>query len=679
MRKCITLLLIPLFFMASGEAKPTGMKKQMITKETRKEAISKLTDKFGEEEAFRIKRGVKQAASLWRNTEGSQEDFITFCTENFTPEGEKLDSMFDKISRNMEILWGKFHEMEVLLKEPLHLAGPPVTDLDMMFGSFNPGAHLTEDLYRNKIGILTALNFPYYTLKEKSEKGTDWSRKQWAYARLGDVFTSRVPADLNQEVSSILTQADAYISDYNIYMGQLLDEEGKTPFPEDLKLISHWGLRDELKSQYANDKNGPEKQEMIYKVMLRIINQSIPQNVINSKKYQWNPHSNTLHQDGEQVTYEREPDTRYKTLLKNFRVMKKEDAYYPHYENFIERKFEGDYEMTKSKIKSIFETFVSSPVIRDAGELISERLGRDLRPYDIWYDGFKARSDVSEDKLDAILNEKYPTAEAFNKDLPNILQNLGFDEERSRDMASKIVVEPARGAGHAWGAEMRSDASRLRTRVGDDGMNYKGYNIAIHEFGHNVEQTLTLRDVDYYMLNGVPNTAFSEALAFIFQKRDLQLLGMGGNNPDRKHLRALDKLWSCYEIMGVSLVDMRVWEWMYNHPEATPAELKESVTRIAKDVWNRHYADVFGVKDSPILAIYSHMIDNPLYLSAYPLGMLIDFQIEEQLDEHNFAEEVQRIFTKGRLTPEVWMQEAVGDEISVDPLIKASEKAVEKL
>ncbi|MCF8307530.1 MAG: hypothetical protein K9I68_00830 [Bacteroidales bacterium] len=63
MKKCMILLLIPLFFMASGKAKPTGIAKQMITKEARKEAINKLTYKFGEEEAFRIKRGVK-AASL---------------------------------------------------------------------------------------------------------------------------------------------------------------------------------------------------------------------------------------------------------------------------------------------------------------------------------------------------------------------------------------------------------------------------------------------------------------------------------------------------------------------------------------------------------------------------------------------------------------------------------------
>jgi len=260
-----------------------------------------------------------------------------------------------------------------------------------------------------------------------------------------------------------------------------------------------------------------------------------------------------------------------------------------------------------------------------------------------------------------------------------MLIELGFSEDKANDIASKIVVDPARGAGHAWGAEMRSDVAHLRTRISDDGADYKGYNIAVHEFGHNVEQTISLYDMDYYMLNGVPNTAFTEALAFIFQKRDLALLGMNETNPDKAHLRALDNLWSSYEIMGVSLVDMRVWKWMYNNPEATPKELKQAVIRIVKDVWNSYFADIFGHTDEPVLAIYSHMIDNPLYLSAYPLGLLIDFQLEEQLEENDFAEEVQRIYKLGRVTPQHWMQQAVGNKISIQPTLQAAEKAIKAL
>ena len=42
---------------------------------------------------------------------------------------------------------------------------------------------------------------------------------------------------------------------------------------------------------------------------------------------------------------------------------------------------------------------------------------------------------------------------------------------------------------------MKGDKARLRTRITDKGMNYKGYNIAVHEFGHNVEQTIDLYDI----------------------------------------------------------------------------------------------------------------------------------------------------------------------------------------
>jgi oligoendopeptidase F len=210
-------------------------------------------------------------------------------------------------------------------------------------------------------------------------------------------------------------------------------------------------------------------------------------------------------------------------------------------------------------------------------------------------------------------------------------------------------------------------------------MNYKGYNIAIHEFGHTVEQTITLHNVDYYMLNGVPNTAFTEAIAFLFQKRDLKLLGMEQQSNQRQHLLALSNLWSSYEIMGVSLVDMNVWKWMYDHPNATPEELKNAVTRIAKEIWNKYYAEVFGVKDSPILAIYSHMISSPLYLSNYPLGHLIHFQIEQYVEDKDLAKEITRMLEQGKITPQQWMKGAVGNKVSNKPLLNAADEAVEAM
>jgi oligoendopeptidase F len=260
--------------------------------------------------------------------------------------------------------------------------------------------------------------------------------------------------------------------------------------------------------------------------------------------------------------------------------------------------------------------------------------------------------------------------------MPNILIKLGFTKEKAEFIASKIAVEAARGSGHAWGAEMKSDKSLLRARIPKDGFNYKGYNIAIHEFGHNVEQTLTLQDVDYYMLKGVPNTAFTEAMAFLFQKRDLDLLGMKDNDPNKLYLMALDNFWSSYEIMGVAMVDMNVWRWLYANPNASAVQLKEAVISIAKEIWNKYYADVFGIKDQPILAIYSHMIDNPLYLSNYPIGHLIDLQIDKYVEGKKFGEEIQKMLVMGSVIPQEWMIKAVGAKISIEPTLQAASEAL---
>ena len=344
----------------------------------------------------------------------------------------------------------------------------------------------------------------------------------------------------------------------------------------------------------------------------------------------------------------------------------------------IKRNFEGDVEISDKDVEEMFINLITSDEIRQVAQIIKERLGRDLQPYDIWYDGFKSRSTISEDELTAKTRKLYPDAKAFEKDMPNMLQNLGFTSQDAKYLSSKIVVEGARGSGHAWGAVGRWEPSRLRTRIGDKGMDYKGYNIAVHEFGHNVEQTLSLYDVDYYMLRGVPNTAFTEALAFIFQKRDLKLLGYPQQVDDNT---TLDIFWGAYEIMGVSLVDMYAWRWLYENPDATAEQLRDAVISIAKEVWNKYYEPVLGTHDSPILAIYSHMVNSPMYLPNYPIGHIIEFQLEEHLagmSDKEFAQEIKRIFTIGTLTPHLWMEEAVGSKVSTEPLIKAVSRIINK-
>ncbi|MGB5989373.1 MAG: hypothetical protein WBG43_06520 [Marinifilaceae bacterium] len=638
-----------------------------ISKETISQTIKDLLI-INKGDVTLMKKGVNHAASLWRESDGNKAQFKEFCLKNYISDKTEKKQVFEKISKNMESLNGHFNEMNLEMNENVQLENGPLHKIDNMFGAYSASSHLQSDFYNNKIAFIIALNFPPYSLKEKTALGDKWNREEWAYARLGDVFTYRIPAKLNQDYAQAEADADNYISAYNIFMGSLLNKDGKKIFPKDMVLLSHWNLRDEIKSSYSDKKEGLEKQEMVYKVMERIITQDIPQKAINSGKYDWNPISNKLFEAGKEVRFEKEADTRYQQILNSFKALKAIDPYCPGEDTYIKRKFSGEMEISVEDCETLFDSFLSSPELKDIAKIISDRLGRTLRPYDIWYDGFKSRSSLDANMLDGMTQNLYPNAKAMEKRLPVLLEKLGWSKERSKYIADKISVDPARGSGHAAGAQMKGAKAHLRTRVPKTGMNYKGYNIAVHEFGHNVEQTISLYDMDYYMLNGVPNTSFTEALAFIFQKRDLFLLDIKNTNKKKEMLDALDIFWSTYEIMGVSMVDISVWKWLYAHPNANAAELKAEVINISKRVWNKYYAPVFGSKDEIILGIYSHMVSYPLYLSAYSFGQMIEYQVDTHLRESNFSDEVDRIYKLGRLTPQVWMKEAVGEKLSVKPM-----------
>ncbi len=638
----------------------------------------KLIAQHGKTCQARIEKGVAQVAQFWQKEDGDDAVFAKFCMENFITNPEELDLTLQRYETNLETLYG--HSLEIYrdFSKPIQLDIGRLLPVDYLFAEYDPYAHIAEDLFKTKNAFIVLLNHPIYNLEEILEKNSTWTRKDWAWARLTANFSDRVPAEISQNLTKAYVKADDYISNYNIFMHNLAADDDQKLFPENLRLISHWGLRDELKSQYANA-DGLVRQKMIQQVMERIIRQEIPQAVINSGEYQWDPFSNTLYSDQKPVEKPSEPDTRYQMLLDIFQAEKNSDPYYPTFPTKMDRKFQRDREIPEQKFESLLVTMLKDPVAKKVAKLISKRLDRDLLPFDIWYNGFEQRSGVNQSELDKLVGEKYPNVAAFQNDLTNILIKLGFDEKTAQFLKTKIVVDPSRGAGHAMGAERRADQAHLRTRIAKTGMTYKGFNIAIHELGHNVEQVFSLNLIDHYMLHGVPNTAFTEAFAFVFQSRDMLVLGKNTDNEEAEYLKALDTYWSTCEIAAVGLVDIKVWHWLYDHPDASKADLKNAVMDIAKNVWNEYYAPIFGINDVILLGIYSHMIDAGLYLPDYSLGHIIMFQIEQYLKDKNLGQEMERMCKIGSITPDAWMQQAVGSPISVDPLITATKKAVQVL
>ncbi|RJP67083.1 MAG: hypothetical protein C4539_10615 [Ignavibacteriales bacterium] len=656
-------------------------------------SVKSLKDSFGKEitdkeSLTRFQKGLEQVAGFWYEEDGNKDVFEQFVKSGFIKNEKERDEAFSRIERILEKIDGHMAETGRELRLQVDLDLGNILPVDELFAAYNPSAHITDDFFANKIAFIILLNFPASTLDEQLKYGENWSRKKWAEARLGQRFSMRLPANINLEISRAASEADQYISGYNIWMHHLVDKDGNRLFPAKLRLLSHWNLRDEIKANYGNKTNGIEKQRTIQKVMERIVTQTIPYVVIDNPAVDWNPYTNEVTKssvkdfenegkENKEISNSPEPDTRYKVLLNTYLASRMADPYSPNAPTLIDRKFNLDRQIPESRVKKILEDVVSSPLLLKVAALIEKRLGRKLEPFDIWYNGFLPRGKYSEEELNKIVTSKYPSAKAFEDDIPNILVKLGFPKDKADFLAKNIAVDPARGSGHAMGAAMKDVKARLRTRIGKGGMDYKGFNIAVHELGHNVEQTLSLNSIDHTLLQGVPNTAFTEAFAFVFQANDLMLLGLENDDKNAEALKVLNDFWATFEIAGVALLDIEVWRWMYAHPDATPAQLKEATLKMAVDLWNKYYAPVLNQKDVNLLAIYSHMIDAFLYLPDYPVGHLIAFQIEEQMKKAgNIGKEFERMAIQGNIAPDLWMKNATSNVVGAEAMLGAVEKAL---
>jgi hypothetical protein len=650
-----------------------------------------LVSKYGEDQRERARRGLRQAASLWRAEDGDRQIFERFVRTNFAGDQQTLDALFARFESALEAVYGHMLEIGRELRRQTDLDIGPIMPIDQTLAAWSPGAHVMEDLFRNKIAFVALLNFPLTTLDERLSEGETWTRRQWAEVRLAQTFGRRVPASVSQGISRAGAEGRQYIADYNIWMHHLVDPNGRRLFPARMRLLSHWNLRDQIRAEYSE--KGAEalaRQRMIAQVMERIVTQTIPAVVVDNPAVDWDPFANRVTRSDVKdydtapprtslpVSDTPEPNTRYEKLLASFRAARLADPYSPAAPTLIARRFDEDREIPEPRFRAMLESILTSPMVPRVARLIEQQLGRPLEPFDIWYAGFRPRGAYTEEQLDAITRQKYPDAAAFKADLPNILTGLGFSRERAQYLADRIEVDPARGSGHALGAARRGDFPRLRTRIAADGMDYKGYNIAVHELGHNVEQVFSLYGVDHYMLSRVPNTAFTEALAFVFQAKDLELLGLAAPDARSQALSTLGDFWGTYEIAGVAMVDMAVWRWMYENPDATPEQLRDATIRISQEVWNRYFAPVFRKKDVVLLGIYSHMIQSMLYLPDYPLGHMIAHQIREQIDRAgDLGAEFERMSVFGNTTPDLWMKNATGAPVGPEALLAATERSLQ--
>ena len=207
-----------------------------------------LVKKYGEGQRVRAQRGLLQVSEFWRADDGNAGIYEDFVSTNFAGDQATLDTMFNRFEYLLEELSGHMHEINREFRQQMDLDLGPVLPIDQTFAGYDPSAHLLDDFFANKLAFTVLLNFPLTTLDERLKVGPKWSRRQWAEVRLAQGYDKRVPAQVNLAISSAEAEAARYIDEYNIWMHHLVDDKGQRLFPPKMRLLSHWNLRDEIKT-----------------------------------------------------------------------------------------------------------------------------------------------------------------------------------------------------------------------------------------------------------------------------------------------------------------------------------------------------------------------------------------------------------------------------------------------
>lgn len=224
---------------------------------------ARLIAKHGEDQRTRVERGLRQVAEFWRAGDGDAAVFEGFVLANFAGDPATVDAMLLRYQNLLEQLNGHMHEINREFRQQADLDVGPVLPFDELFAGYDPAAHVVDDFFNNKLAFVVLLNFPLTTLEERLSEGPKWSRKEWAEVRLAQNFSMRIPAAVNLDIARAASEADFYISQYNIWMHHVLGQNGQALFPPKLRLLSHWNLRDEIKADYADTQHGLEKQRCV--------------------------------------------------------------------------------------------------------------------------------------------------------------------------------------------------------------------------------------------------------------------------------------------------------------------------------------------------------------------------------------------------------------------------------
>ena len=639
--------------------------------------IDALVDAHGEDVRETAERGVHQCAVSWQADDGDAAAFTAFCLEHLAANPDDREKLLNRLETAVEQIRGHLYEMRRNLRRWSDLVGDQLPKTDALLATFDPAPDLVEQFYAQKLAFVALLNFRKSTLEEMLDQGADWDTDRWAEARITGTFGPRIPKEVSNLARELHFKSSHWVSNFHVPVGTMVDATGRRWFEADRALLAHWLIREEMKAGY-NDPEGINKQRALAWVMARQIDGTIPRAIMDrTSTDDWDPAANTIggNPAGELVGLDR-----YDHWMNNVRVARAIDAHHPDHPTAIDRKFGLEREIGEAQVEQLLVDLLAHPVRAELSGMLRDRLGRDLESHDIYFEDLFESRDA--DELNATVRSHFADEQEFQDKLPEVLRGLGFAPEDADFLGTRVRVEIARGSGHAMRPYLGEYDAWLRTNRLKDQLGWDGFDTAMHELGHNLEQLCSTFFVPRVSLRGVPNTACTEAFAFLYQSLGKRVLGIEDSAEAQRldHEETISATLMACQIAGPSLVELRTWRWIYETGDAVdPAGIRDAQLRNAQEVWAEFFQAHFGNDPYNILAAYQHQVAHPLYLPDYALGRMIGHQIRAYMRGRDLAEETKRINSIGSLTPDAWMRKAVGGPLSVEPLVRDAAEAIASL
>lgn len=654
--------------------------------------LERLLGELGEIHRARLAAGLDRVVERWTPADGDDAALEGFCRAHFVTDPHQRRLLVERLEAAFDTLHGHLYEIQRSMRWWTDVRVEEVKAVDDVLATFDPAPDLSEQLYRQKLAFVALLNLDRPELREMIEEGPAWSVEHWVEVRLAQSLGPRIPSELNDLSRQVHHEAQRFVSSFHVPVGGLVDQRGERVMADpDRALLAHWLVREEIRGRY-NDPQGLHAQRALARVMGRHIEGTIPKALMAgrvapadaagpeasaSARPRWDVFANTL--DG-RMADELVGPARYRHLLAHRDLAFRFDAHHPQHPSAMARKFELQREIPEEEVVRLMTELLESPVRRELAGLLRRKLGRPLEAFDIYFEDLDETRPAVE--LNAAVRRRFGDEKAFQAMLPTILRELGFSGADADFLAQRITVQISRGSGHAMRPALPEYPAWMRTSRLVDELGWDGFDTAMHELGHALEQVISCSFAPRPTLRGVPNTACTEAFAFLYQSLGRRVLGL--IDPAREeHSFAIDSvqtmLTAC-QIAGPSLLEIRLWHWLYEHRElegdAGAEALRDAAVAIADELWERFYAVDFGPDSNHLLAAYQHMIHHPLYLADYTLGHIISHQIRSHLRGRDLATETRRICSIGQVTPDLWMRKAVGGPISVEALVRDAGEAL---